>query len=887
MSDPLLLTKLFIPPPRPKLVSRPHLIQKINTSLLCKLTLISAPAGFGKTTLVSDWVAGCRSAVAWLSIDDGDNDPARFFTYLIASLQTINEAIGKGLLVTLQSPQPPPPEMILTSLLNEITTFPDNFVLVLDDYHVIDSKAIDSAIVFLIEHLPPQMHLIIATREDPHLPLARFRARGQLVELRAADLRFTPAEATDFLNQVAGLNLTEENIAALETRTEGWIAGLQLAALAMQTRQGQQDTDSFIQSFTGSHHFVLDYLIEEVLHHHSEVIQTFLLCTSILERMCGPLCEAVLGNSSVHGQETLNYLERANLFIVPLDNERHWYRYHHLFTELLRQRFHQSLTSVNAVGRLSEYHIRASQWFEDNGLELEAFQHATAADDIERAEHIIEGKGIPLYVRGGLVPVLNWLASLPKMVLDARPSLGVMHATLALMTGQATGVEEKLQSAELALTSSQQGSKPIEKTRDLIGQIAAARATLALTRYQPESMITQAQRALEYLHPDNLTSRVRVIWTLGFAYQVLGDRTAARKAFTEAVAISQASGNIRFTIVATISLAVIQEFENHLHQAVETYKRGLQLAGDHPQPFENEAHLGLARIFYEWNDLVAAEKHGQQALQLARQFDRVIDRSIICEVFLASLKLAQGDVVDAAAMLAETEETVRQNNFVHRMPEVAAAKVLVLLRQGDFQEATHLVQKFDLPLCQARLHLAQGNPSESLAVLESYSQQIEAKGWVDEQLKVMVLQAVALNTQNEKEKAVHLLGEALKIAEPEGFTRLFLDEGPAMAQLLTEAASRGVMRESIGKLLAAFEVQKGKSENIPYRPLNQSLVEPLSQRELEILRLLSKGLSNRVIAERLFLALDTIKGHNRNIFNKLQVQSRTEAVIRARELGLL
>ena len=887
MSDPLLLTKIFIPPPRPKSVSRPHLIQKINESLLCKLTLISAPAGFGKTTLVSDWVAGCGQPVAWLSLDKGDNDPARFLIYLIVALQTINTEIGTGLLVALRSPQPPPPDMILTTLLNEITTFPNNFNLVLDDYHMIESKVVDSALTFLIEHLPPQMHLIIATREDPHLPLARLRARGQSIELRAADLRFTPAEAAEFLNQVIGLNLTEENITALESRTEGWIAGLQLASLAMQTLQGRQDTSSFIESFTGSHHFVLDYLIEEVLQQQSEIVLTFLLSTSILERMCGSLCETVLGNPSVNGQEILEYLEHANLFIVPLDNERRWYRYHHLFAELLRQRLQLSLTPKNEVKSLSEYHIRASQWFEDNGLELEAFRHATVADDVERVEHIIEGKGIPLYVRGALVPICNWLASLPLVLLSARPSLGVMYATLTLMGGQTTGVEEKLRLAELALTSTQQQAMPIEKTRDLIGQIAAARATLALTRYQPEDMITQAQRALDYLHPDNQTSRVRAIWTLGFAHQVLGDRIGARQAFSEAVAISQASGNIRFTIVATISLAVIQEFENHLHQAVETYQSGLQLAGDYPQPFENEAHLGLARIFYEWNDLVAAEKHGQQALQLARQFDRVIDRFIRCEVFLARLKLAQGDVIGAAVMLAETEQSVRQNNFVHRMPEVAAAQVLVLLRQGDFREADHLAQKYDLSLSQARVHLAQGNPSASLEVLESYSQRIEAKGWVDEHLKVLVLKAVALDTHDEKEKAVHLLGEALKIANPEGFTRLFLDEGPPMAHLLSEAASQGVKQDYIGKLLAEFEALKGKSVKIIARPLHQHLVEPLSLRELEILHLLAKGLSNRVIAERLFLALDTIKGHNRNIFNKLEVQSRAEAVIRARELGLL
>ncbi len=314
MSEPLLLTKLYVPPPRPDIVLRPRLIERLNEVLHCKLTLISAPAGFGKTTLVSEWLAGCQRPVAWLSLDEGDNDPARFLTYLVAALQTIAANIGKGLLAILESPQPPPIESILTALLNEITTIPDNFVLVLDDYHVIDSKPVDEALTFLLEHLPPQMHLVITTREDPHLPLARLRARGQLTELRAADLRFTPAEAAEFLNQVMGLNLSAEDIAALETRTEGWIAGLQLAAISM---QGHQDTASFIKSFTGSHHFVLDYLIEEVLQQQSESIQTFLLRTSILDRLCGPLCDAVLGSPSASGQETLEYLEHANLFIVP------------------------------------------------------------------------------------------------------------------------------------------------------------------------------------------------------------------------------------------------------------------------------------------------------------------------------------------------------------------------------------------------------------------------------------------------------------------------------------------------------------------------------------------------------------------------------------------
>ena len=374
MPTPVLATKLYVPPPRPKVIHRPLLIDRLNEGLNRKLTLISASAGFGKTTLVSEWVASCqqrepRVGVAWLSLDEGDNDPARFLTYLVAALQTIAAPIGEGLLGVLQSPQPPLTEAILTSLLNEITALPNPFVLVLDDYHVIDAKPVDNALNFLLEHLPPQMHLVIATREDPPLPLARLRAQGQLTELRVTDMRFTPAEVAGFLNQVMGLALSAKDIAELETRTEGWVAGLQLAALSM---QGQADTASFIKSFTGSHHFVLDYLVEEVLQQQSEHVQAFLLRTSILDRLCGPLCDAVLRDSSITGQATLEYIEHANLFIIPLDNERRWYRYHHLFAELLRQRLHQriAVSTEDPKSGVNKLHIRASQWYEENGLEL-------------------------------------------------------------------------------------------------------------------------------------------------------------------------------------------------------------------------------------------------------------------------------------------------------------------------------------------------------------------------------------------------------------------------------------------------------------------------------------------------------------------------------------
>ncbi|HVU65881.1 MAG TPA: LuxR C-terminal-related transcriptional regulator [Ktedonobacteraceae bacterium] len=879
---PILTTKLYLPRPRPSMVSRPRLLERLSAGLHRKLTLISAPAGFGKTTLLSEWTLGLGRSVAWLSLDDQDNDPARFLAYLVTALQTIAPNIGKGALGALQSPQPPPAEALLTVLLNEITTISDPFVLVLDDYHVLDARPVDQALAFLIDHLPPHMHLVIATREDPRLPLARLRARDQITEVRVADLRFSPSEASAFLTRVMGLTLSEQDIAALEGRTEGWIAGLQLAALSLQR---QEDASSLIASFTGSHQYVVDYLMEEVLGQQSERIQAFLLHTSILDRMSGPLCDAVVLDSMTPGQATLEDLERANLFLIPLDNERRWYRYHHLFAELLRLRLRQSLSPSPALAQnqVNELHLRASQWLEDQGLTMEAFHHAAAAGDVERAERLIEGKNIPRHFPGAVTTILSWLGSLPKAVLDARPSLWVRYATLLLVRAEMTGVEEKLQAAESAL----QDAHLDERTRDLLGQIAALRATLALTPYQPETVLAQSRRALEYLDPENLFSRAMAHWTLGAAYQIQGDRVAARGAYTRVIENSQASDDIFTTVMATMCLGILQEADNQLHLAVQTYQRVLQLAGDQPPPHLCEAHLGLARIFYEWNDLEAAERHRRQSLHLARQSDHEGEYAIACEVFLARLSLARGEVSDATALLAEASQSAQQRNVVNRMPEIAAAQVLAFLRQGNLPAAAHLAQTYQLPLARARVHLAQGDPPAALAALSAWREQAEAKDWKDEQLKAMVLQAVATRAHGEKDQALHLLVDALAMAEPAGFVRLFLDEGLPMAALLSEAMALGSMPDYLKKVLTAWEAEQPQGKNAAPPSPAQSLIEPLSERELEVLRLVAAGLSNQEISERLFLALGTVKGHNLKIFGKLGVQRRTEAIARARELGLL
>lgn len=880
-SMPILATKLFIPTPRPELVLRPRLIEQLNEGMHRKLTLISAPAGFGKTALVSEWVAGCLRPTAWLSMDKGDNDPIRFLSYLITALQRIESRIGQGLLGMFQSSQIMPSEAILTALINEVTSIPDHFTLVLDDYHVIDTEPVENILAFLLEHLPPQMHLVIATRMDPNLPLSRLRARNQLTELRVRDLRFTLSEAAGLLNQVMGLSLSPENIAVLENRTEGWIAGLQLAALSM---RGHKDSTSFIKSFTGSDHFVLDYLLEEVLHQQSESIQAFLLQTSILDRLCGPLCDAILLAPSASGQEILEHLEHANLFIVPLDNERRWYRYHHLFADLLRQRLLQTTLSPkgNEGMDVAELNRRASVWYENHGMEIEAFHHAVAANDVERAANLMEGKGMPLHFRGAVSPVLNWLESLPKTVLDSHPSLWVMYASVLSISGQLTGVEPKLQAAERAM----QGAGPDDKTRNLIGHIAAIRALMAAVQNNVETIITQSRRALEYLDPDNLAVRTATMWKMGWAYQLQGDRTASRQAYTEAISNSKASGNNIISISATIGLGNIQEAENQLHLAFETYHQALQMIGDSPLLAASEAHLGLARIYYEWNDLNAAEQHGQQGLQIARQIENN-DKFVACYILLARLKLVRGDATGAATILAKAGQSVHQHNFVYQIPGVAAAQVLTMLHQDNLLEAAHIARTYEIPISQARVYLAQGDPSAALAALEPVGRHAKEKGWDDERLKVMVLQAVCLYIQGEKDKALPLLADSLTLAEPGGFIRIFVDEGISMARLLSEAAARGIMPDYTGKLLAVFEAENPKCIDKSFVSPVKTLIEPLSQRELEILKLIAQGLSNHEISEKLFLALDTVKGHNRRIYGKLQVQRRTEAVARARELGLL
>jgi LuxR family maltose regulon positive regulatory protein len=881
-ANPLLETKIYIPKWRPGLVSRQRLIERLDQGIDRRLILVSAPAGFGKTTLLAEWIAatpGNQRTAGWVSLDQSDNDPTLFWSYLITALQKVRSAVGRSMLTVLSSPQPPPIEAMVTSLINEITAIEEDFTLILDDFHAIDAPPIHRAVAFLLDHLPPRMHLVIASRADPPLPLARLRGRGELIELRAADLRFTPDEAAAFCREVMRLDLSAADVAALAARTEGWIAGLQLAALSL---QGRDDVPRFIRAFSGDDRYIGDYLVEEVLQRQPDHVRSFLLQTAILDRLCGPLCDAVLLDPAVSGQEVLEYLERANLFTVPLDNERHWYRYHRLFADLLRQRLLQSAASSpeDRKKAVAGLHLRASEWYEGNGLEIEAFHHAASAHDVERAERLIEGNGMPLHFRGAVAPVLNWLESLPRSVLDANPLLWTAYASVLLVTGQAARAEKALHDVERTI----QNIKPNDNINDIIGRIAAIRATLAAGQNRVQSIITQSHRALEYLHPNNQAFRTSTAWKLGYAYHLQGNRAAAGRAYTEVIQAGKATGNVVFTLLATIGLGNVQEASNHLPLAAQTYRGALETLGDHPLPFASEAHLGLARILYEWDDLDAAQRHAQQGAHLAGQLESD-GRVVACQVLLAGVQRARGDLVGASGTLAGAAEFARRHTFVDRMREVAAAQVLTSLRQGNLAAAADLAQTHDLPISQARVYLARGEASTALAILDPFRQRMEAKGWQDERLKVMVLQAVAYHACRDEDEALRVLDEALALAEPSGFIRIFVDEGEAMRDLLRHAAARGLIGSYTRRLLSAFDNLAQPAS--PSLQAATGLAEPVTARELEVLRLIAAGMRNQEIADHLFISLPTVKRHIANVYGKLAVTHRTEAVARAHELNLL
>jgi LuxR family maltose regulon positive regulatory protein len=889
MSTPILATKLYIPPHRVKIVLRHRLIERLNEGLHHKLTLISAPAGFGKTTLVSEWVAGCGQPVAWLSLDEGDNDLVRFISYLIAALQTIKAGIGESLLAVLQSPQPPSTESILTTLLNEITTVPDNFVLVLDDYHVIDSKPADETLTFLLEHLPTQMHLVIASREDPHLPLARLRARDQLTELRAADLRFSPSEAAGFLNQVMGLNLSDENITALETRTEGWIAGLQLAALSM---QGRSDTASFIQAFTGSHHFVLDYLMEEVLQQQSETIQMFLLRTSILERMCGTLCDAVLLDPSASGQETLKYLEHANMFIVPLDNERLWYRYHHLFSDLLRQR-------LGKPKEFAEFHLRASQWHEENGDLGAAFHHAIAAGDYDRAAGLAEAAWQGMEGSFQTAGWLGWVKKLPEEVIRARPALCVELGSAFSLAGEPETSEIHLQNAEQALA----GAVDKAELKLFQGSIALARAYNAQVQGNLADTVKYAEQAIQLIPENDFYRRSQAAITLECTHWASGNLESAIRAIGDWMESMTQLGNHVFVVASAFGVADLLVGLGRLSEAERTYLDALQLAAQHGPEAEHitaHHHLGLSMIHRQRGDDTLAAHHLKRAAELGLH-TTLADWQYRWHVAQAQLKETAGDLESALALLDEAKRVYIQT-VVPDLRPIAALKAHIYLKQGQPDKSRAWAVERGLSLADevsylhefehltlARLEIA--NPLVN-ALLARLLQAAEAQKRRGSALDILLVQALVHEAQGNRPQALDALEHTLALAEPEGYVRIFVDEGEAM-RLLIEKQSRNrdhPLSDYVDKLLAAFtqpvaapKMAAPKSAIIHQK---SDMIEPLSERELEVLKLLRSELSGPEIAQQLIVSLHTLRTHTNNIYNKLGVNNRRAAVRRAEELDL-
>jgi LuxR family transcriptional regulator, maltose regulon positive regulatory protein len=877
---PILATKLCIPPTRPGTVRRPRLVERLDDALAAGtgLTLVSAPAGFGKSTLVAAWAAGCGRPVAWLSLDEGDADPAQFLDYLLAALRTVAPGIGSGAVAAAAAAGPPDPAAAMTALLNELAALPEPVLLVLDDYHALDSRPVDEVLAALVEHLPAPLHLVIATREDPPLPLARLRARGRLAELRGEDLRFTADEATSFLAGPMRLDLSAGQVAALESRTEGWIAGLQLAAVSL---RGREDVDRFIESFAGSNRFVLDYLLEEVLERQPGDIGAFLLRTAVLDRLCGPLCDAMLGHQPGTGQAMLERLDRANLFLVPLDTERRWYRYHHLFGDLLRQR---GLLAAPADARDAD-HIRASEWLEANGLDIEAFEQAAAGRDIGRAHRLIEAGVRPLYSRGAIAPILRWLGSLPPSELDARPALWQTWASVLLGSGQVDGVEAKLQAAERALEQ----AAPGDGDRDLVGRIATVRVLAAMSRQDVDEIAVQARRAVDNLGPASAGYRLSALVPLGFVSLASGDRAAARAAYEEVVAASEPAGDTINAIMGEIGLGMVQAADLELDAAEATFRRAVDLATGLPFPVVAEAHIGLARIAYARDDLDAARQHAEDGRRHALQMPST-DRAVAVDVILGRVAIARGDLEGGLAILEAAERDARRQGFAAQLPDIAGAQVQALLAGGDVAAAAALVGEVPQPAATARVRLAEGDPASALAALAPFRHIAEERGWPDARLEALVLEATARHAGGDLEAAGSAIDDALSLAAPGRIVRRFVDEGEAVRKVLADSHGRGRHAAYARELLAAFPGQSGPER--PHTPgavrlAGDDLVEPLSPRELEVLPLIADGLGNREIADRLFLSLHTVKSHACSIYAKLGVGSRTQAVARARALGLL
>ena len=907
---PLLETKLYLPRPRSGLVPRPRLSERLDRGAASKLMLVSAPAGFGKSMLLAEWLATWPAApteeryVAWLSLDEGDNDPGTFWTYVIAALRTVAPGIGSGALALMQESQPPPIQTVLTTLLNDLGAIGGDLVLVLDDYHVVDARDVHEAMAFLLDHLPPHLHLVIASRADPALPLARMRARGELVETRAADLRFTPEEAAAYLNGKMGLQLTAPDVTALEERTEGWIAALQLAALSM---QGRDDVAGFIAGFTGDDRYIVDYLAEEVLQRQPADVRDFLLHTSLLSRLNGPLCDAVTGQGG--GKAMLDALDRGNLFLVALDDRRQWYRYHHLFADVLRARLTEESPALIDV-----LHRRASDWFAENGERSEAIRHAVAGHHFARAAELVE-LAIPALLKDRQEATLrSWLERLPEELLRVRPVLSNGYVGALMATGTIEGVERHLQYAERWLDAPGQREGTEETGNQMVvaddaefhrlpAGVAVHRAGLSLLQGDLPATVTHAQRALDLLEGDDDVGGGAATALIGLASWAIGDLAAAHDAYAECAARMQRAGHLSDVLGCSITLADLRITQGRLRDAMRTYEQALQLEPDQGGPVLRgtaDMYVGMSTLHRERNDLVLARQFLTRSDELG-EHNWLPQNRYRSRVAMARLREAEGDQTEVVDLLDEAARNY-VGDFLPNVRPVPAVRARALIAQGKVDEAlawaseqglsadddlSYLREYEHVTLARALLaraflarHGTERTLDEVTGLLERLLRAAEEGGRTGTVIELLVLQALAHPTREENPAALVSLERALRLAEPEGYVRMFVDEGPPMAALLKAAAERGTVPDYAHRLLTAFDESDDRT------PAKQALIDPLSTRELDVLRLLATDLAGPDIARELVVSLNTVRTHTKNIYAKLGVNDRRAAVRRAEELQL-
>ncbi|MEO8695883.1 MAG: LuxR C-terminal-related transcriptional regulator [Acidimicrobiales bacterium] len=893
-ATPLMETKLHVPRRRRGVVHRPRLANRLVGREQPALTLVSAPAGFGKTTLLTEWFADGKHPMAWLSLDVSDSDPALFWSYVIGALRRVVPGVGEEALLLLQT-DPSALESVVASLINDLDACVADVVVVLDDYHVIGSTAVHESLAFLLEHLPPQVHVVVASRSDPPLPLARMRARGELLEIRAADLRFTPGEASAYFRESMGLDLSDADVDALDARTEGWIAALQLAALSL---QGREDVSGFVASFTGDDRFVVDYLAEEVLERQPREVRDFLLQTSVLDRLTGPLCDAVTGGQG--GTAMLEMLERINLFVVPLDDRRRWYRYHHLFADVLRARLVDEQPEL-----VAELHLRASTWYERDGDTAEAVRHAVAGRHFDRAAQLIE-LAAPLLRQSRQEGTLRrWLEALPNGIFDNRPVLAISLVGARMATGDVTGAEPLLRLVESALERS--APPPVFFDQELFerlpAQLSVQRAGLALLAGDVNGTIDHASRALELVEPSDHFRRGSATALLALAYWTNGDLATAERRYTESIRAFIAVDHLADMLGCSLALADIQIAQGKLAAATRTFESGLRWTTEH-RGLRGAAdmHVGLSEVLIEQNELDAAARHLATSSELGESAG-LPQHPYRWRVTMARLCRARGDL-DSALELIDEAVPLYDTDFSPPVRPVAALRARVQLARGDLdgalrwaterglaasdelsyvREFEHITLTRVLIARHAAAHDAR-SLGDALTLLRRLLAGAEQGARSGSTIEILVLLAAAHLADHDTPAAILALEDGLRRAEPEGHVRLFLHAGPVVTALLRSLASREDATAHTRRVLAAADVS---SSSPPLSVRSEApLVDELSSRELDVLRLLRSDLSGPDIARELIVSLNTVRTHTKNIYMKLGVNNRREAVRRANELGL-